>query len=285
MRLVLAFVGLSLSSAALAQTDPHSGHNMAAPLEQESAEEIGSVPAPAVPTDHAADTIFDPTEMAKARAAIRRENGGLPVSRISFELAEYQARRGSDGYRFEGEASSGGDIDRLTIKYEGEGTFGGALDDAELQLLWSRAFAPFWNLHAGIRYDAKPDPSRTYLSVGVEGFTPYLFKLAGTTFISDEGDVLLRAEGYYDQRISQRVTLQPRIEVNFSAQDVPEIGIGAGLSRFEAGLRLRYEIKRELAPYMGIEWVRETGNTARFARAAGEDPSVTNFVFGIRAWF
>lgn len=285
MRLVLVFVGLSLSSAAVAQTNPHAGHNMAAPLEQESAEEIGSVPAPAVPSDHAADAFFDVAEMARARAAILHENGGLPYSRVSFDLTEYQARRGSDGYRFEGEASFGGDIDRLTIKYEGEGAFGGTLDDTELQLLWSHAFAPFWNLQAGVRYDVKPDPSRTYLSVGVEGLSAYLFKLTGTTFISNKGDVLLRAEGYYDQRITQRVTLQPRIEANFSAQDVPEIGIGAGLSRFEAGLRLRYEIKRELAPYMGVEWVRETGNTARFARGAGEDPSVTNFVFGIRAWF
>ena len=104
-------------------------------------------------------------------------------------------------------------------------------------------------------------------------------------FLSNKGDLLGRLEGYYDQRITQRLILQPRVEFNFEAQDVPENRIGSGLSNAELGLRLRYEIRREFAPYIGISYDRKVGDTARFARAAGEDVSNTSFVAGIRFWF
>ena len=97
--------------------------------------------------------------------------------------------------------------------------------------------------------------------------------------------MLGRLEGYYDQRITQRLILQPRVEANFALQDVRESGIGSGLSDLELGLRLRYEVVKEFAPYVGVEWARKVGDTARFARAAGEDDNVTNFVAGIRFWF
>lgn len=308
MKFVIALIGTSLSTVAFAQDhtghdmtampanetvpdekpapveDPHAGHEMTTML-IEPEKEIGSIPAPAPPTDHAADIVYDPVEMAKSRALIRRENGGLPLSFVSLDLAELQVRQGKNGYRWEGEAWFGGDINRLALKYEGEGKFGGAVDDAEFQALYSRALDPYWNLQTGIRYDVKPNPSRTYLAVGVEGLAPYWFELAGTTFISSKGDVHFRAEGYYDQRITQSLILQPRFEANFSAQDVADIGVGSGLSEFELGLRLRYEIVREFAPYVGVEWAAKSGDTKRFARAAGEDPSVINFVFGIKAWF
>ena len=104
-------------------------------------------------------------------------------------------------------------------------------------------------------------------------------------FLSDKGDLLGRLEGYYDQRITQHLILQPRVELNFAAQDVPANGIGSGLSDAELGLRLRYEIKREFAPYVGISWERKAGDSARFARAAGDRVQSTSLVFGIRAWF
>lgn len=263
--------------------DPHAGHDMGAmPAD---GEEIGNAPAPAPPRDHAADALFDPTEMARAREAMRRENGVFTGSMILFDLAEYQARKGGDGYRFEAEAWIGSDLDRLLIKTEGEGTFGESLEDLEVQALFSRAISPYWNAHAGLRHDFRPDPSRTYAMIGIEGVAPYWVHMGGQLFLSDKGQFRARAEGSYDQRITQSLILSPRAELNFSAQDMPRIGVGSGLTDAELGLRLRYEIRREFAPYVGVEWSTKVGETARFARASGEDPDTVNFVAGFRFWF
>jgi copper resistance protein B len=267
-----------------APSDPHAGHDMSA-MPEVSGTEIGNAPAPAPPEDHAADSLFDPAEMARSRDTLRREHGAFSGSMILFDLAEYQARKGGDGYRWEGEAWFGGDIDKFLVKSEGEGTFGQPLEDAEVQALYSRAIAPYWNAHVGVRHDFRPDPSRTYAVVGIEGVAPYWFHLSGQLFLSDKGDVRARAEGSYDQRLTQNLILSPRVELNLSAQDMPAIGVGSGLTDAELGLRLRYEVKREFAPYIGVEWSRKFGDTARYARAAGEDASVVNFVAGIRFWF
>lgn len=264
----------------------HSGHNMSAMADMPAeSDEIGSAPAPAPPEDHAADAIFNPVEMARAREALRQENGAFTGSMILFDLAEYRARAGSDGYRWEGEAWFGGDIDRLLIKTEGEGTFGSPIEDVEVQALYSRAISPFWNAHIGVRHDIVPNPSRTYAVVGIEGMAPYWLHVTGQLFLSDKGDVRARIEGSYDERITQRLIFQPRAEFNLSAQDMPAIGVGSGLSNFELGARLRYEIRKEFAPYVGVEWSKKTGDTARYTRLAGEDPDTIDLVAGVRFWF
>jgi copper resistance protein B len=112
-----------------------------------------------------------------------------------------------------------------------------------------------------------------------------MFEVDAALFVSTRGDVTARIEAEVDQRITQRLILQPRVEANLSAQDIPLLGIGAGLDQIEAGVRLRYEIKREFAPYVGIEQSWRTGRGADFARARGDDPSVTSLVAGIRFWF
>ena len=214
-----------------------------------------------------------------------KEMGGRSFHQLMFNLAEYQARKGSDGYRWDGEAWFGGDIGRLVLKTEGEATARDGVESAEVQALYSRAVGPYFNLQAGLRHDIQPGPARTYATVGVEGLAPYWFEVEGALFLSDRGDLLGRVEGYYDQRITQRLILQPRVELNLAAQDVPANRIGAGLSNAELGLRLRYEIAREFAPYVGISYDRKLGRTARFARAAGEDASETGLVLGVRFWF
>lgn len=266
--------------------DPHAGHDMAAMPGMSSGDaEIGTAPAPAAPSDHAADALFDPAVMARSRAALRRENGAFSGSMILFDLAEYLPRPGGDGYRWESDAWFGGDIDRLQIKTEGEGKFGEPIDDFEVQALYSRAISPFWNAHVGIRHDIAPNPSRTYAVVGVEGLAPYWLHLTGQLFLSDKGDVRARFEGSYDERITQKLILQPRFELNLSAQDMPAIGVGSGLTSFEVGARLRYEFRKEFAPYIGVEWSGQTGDTARYTRLAGEKPNAVNLVAGIRFWF
>lgn len=262
--------------------DPHAGHDMGP---RGTALPPGNAPAPPAPAPDYADRIYPPGAMAAARRQLRGEHGGGTFSQVTFNLAEVQIRDGRDGYRWDGEAWFGGDINRLTIKTEGEGDFGRSIDDAEVQALYSRAIGPYFNLQAGIRYDFTPNPSRTYATIGFEGLAPYWFDVEGALFLSDGGDMLARLEGYYDQRITQRLILQPRAELNLAAQDVPENGIGAGLSDIELGLRLRYEIAREFAPYVGASYDRKLGDSARFARAGGDGAGGASLVMGVRTWF
>jgi len=278
--------------------DPHAGHDMSTMQPDPDAGPAmaagavgtdlppGNRPAPAPARDHLADRFWGTEAMAAARDnRLRREHGGMTVAMGLADLAEVQLRGGRDGYRWEGQAWVGGDIHRLWLKSEGEGEFGGALGSAEVQALYSRALDPYWNLQAGIRHDIRPDPARTYATLGIEGLAPGFFEVGGALFLSTGGELLGRVEGYYDQRITNDVVLQPRIEANLSAQEVRATGTGAGLTDMEAGLRLRYEGRREFAPYIGVAWERQFGATARFSRARGDDSGGMSVVLGVRAWF
>lgn len=247
----------------------------------------GNAPAPPAPRDHAADAVYPPAEMAAARKQFATEHGGgmTRTYQVMFNLAEYQANNGHNGYRWDGEGWYGSDVSRLFVKTEGSGTFKRGVDAAEVQALFSRAIDPYWNLQAGIRYDFQPRPSRTYATLGIEGLAPHFFETDAALFLSNKGDLLARAEGWYDQRITQRLILQPRVEANFSAQNVPEDRLGSGVTDLEAGLRLRYEIRREFAPYIGVSWERKLGRTGDFARSLGEGTGGWSAVFGARTWF
>lgn len=281
-----AMPGMDMSAPAAQPNDPHAGHDMANMPGMPAAEEaIGTEPAPAPPGDHAADAFFSPAELAMSRSMMAKEMGGATYHNVLFNLAEYQAHRGNNSYRWDAEAWYGGDINRLVIKSEGRGDFRGKTGEAEVQALYSRAIGPYFNLQGGVRYDLRPQPSRGYATIGIEGLAPYMFEVGAALFLSDNGDVLARAEGYYDQRITQRLILQPRVELNFAAQNNPATGTGSGLSDIELGLRLRYEIKREFAPYFGVSYDSKIGNSARFARLNGERVSAASFVVGLRTWF
>lgn len=267
-------------SAPPAPADPHAGHAM--PATDDSGPQGV---APPVPADHAAEAFYPAATMARARAAMIKESGGMTFSQLMVDRLEYRAQKGANLYAWEGEGWIGGDVHRLAIKSEGEGEVGGGLESAEVQALYSRAIDPWWNLVGGIRHDIRPQPRRTYATIGIEGLAPYWFEVEAQAFLSNKGDAHLRLEGSYDQRITQRLILQPAAEVNIAAQDVPELGVGSGLSDVELGLRLRYEFAREFAPYIGVHWERKLGDTARYARAAGEGASATSLVMGIRFWF
>lgn len=243
----------------------------------------GNAPAPPPPTDHWADRDYPTAAMAPARERMMTEEGGRSFHQLLFNLAELQVQGGRAAYRWDGEAWIGGDINRFVLKSEGDGGRGG-VDGAEVQALYARAIGPYFDLQAGLRHDMAPAP-RSYATIGIEGLAPYMFQTEAALFLSDRGDLLARAEGWYDQRITQRLVLQPRVELNFAAQDVPRSRIGAGLSDAELGLRLRYEIARAFAPYVGVSWDRRIGATARYARADGEDAGRAALVAGVRFWF
>lgn len=232
----------------------------------------------------AADAIWGADTMRASRNALRTENGGMSVFWFQGDRAEYRAREGVDGYLWDVQGYYGGDTDKFWFKSEGEGAFGEQVESAEIQGLWSHAIGPWWDLQVGVRQDLT-GPGRTHAVIGVQGLAPYTFEVDAAAFLSNKGDLTASIEAELDQRITQRLLLQPRAEVSLSAQDIPELGIGAGLDSVELGLRLRYEIAREFAPYIGVEQEWKVGQSADYARLAGEDPSVTNYVVGVRFWF
>ncbi|MBX9659106.1 MAG: copper resistance protein B [Nitrospiraceae bacterium] len=243
---------------------------------------IPESPPPPPPRDHAADRYYDPAAMEAARVELRDDHGGGIYSKVMANIAEFQS---GGRYRWDGQAWIGGDINRLVLKSEGSGTRRDGPEEAELQALYSRAVGVYTDFQAGVRYDFKPTPSRTYATVGVQTIFPYWFSFEGALFLSSKGELLARLEGTYDLMLTRRLVLQPRVELNFAAQNSPDINVGSGLSDAELGLRLRYEIRREFAPYIGVSYNQKVGRTAYFAHSEGKDPGAVKFVTGIRAWF
>lgn len=251
----------------------------------------GAAPESAVPPRalegplHAADAIWGADAMAAARAENHRMHGSMATGMVMLERLEARIPTGGeDGWLWDAQAFYGTDIDKFVLKSEGEGELGGAIEDAEIQALWGHAIGPFFDLQAGVRLDLEPE-TRSHLVLGVQGLAPYMWHVDLAAFLSDRGDLTARFEGEYDQKITQQLILQPRVELELAAQDIPERGIGAGLTKIEPGLRLRYEFVPEFAPYVGVEYEAKLGETADIARAAGEDPSGFKFLIGLRAWF
>ncbi|WP_405051500.1 copper resistance protein B [Sphingomonas sp.] len=271
--------------------DPMAGHDMSAmPGTTDAAPSgtdlpAGNAPAPDVPTDHAGDAVYGASAMGMGRHHLNEFHGGQKQSLVMFNIAEAQFRNGRDGFEWDGEGWYGGDINRLWIKSEGDGAFGRSIEKAEVQALYSRAVGPYFNLQGGLRYDFKPNPSRVYATAALEGLAPGLFDVEGSLFLSNKGELLARVEGYYDQRITQRLILQPRAELNFAAQSTRELGVGSGLSDAEVGLRLRYDIRREFAPYVGVQYRRAFGQTRQYLRDEGEKAGGWSLLTGVRVWF
>jgi copper resistance protein B len=258
-----------------ATTSPTEGTNLSA----------GNAPPPPVPTDHAGDAVYGTPAMEMGRHHLKEFHGDQKFFQAVVNVFEAQFRNGRDGYEWGADAWYGGDINRLWVKTEGEGAFGEPVEKAEVQALYSRAIGPYFNLQGGIRYDFKPNPSRVYAVAGFEGLAPSFFDVEGALFLSNKGELMARLEGYYDQRITQRLILQPKAELNFAAQSSREIGVGKGLTDAEIGLRLRYDIRREFAPYVGVQFRRAFGDTRRFLKAEGEDAAGWSLMTGIRMWF
>jgi copper resistance protein B len=256
------------------------GHDMASMGQLD----IPHTPPPPPPSDHAADHFFSAASMANARTELQREHGGATVSKVMVNLAEYQVRDGADGYRWDGQAWYGGDIHRFVFKSEGEGTRGEGVESAEIQALYSRTVGVYTDLQFGLRQDFEPH-NRTYATAGFQSLLPYWFDVEGALFLSNKGELLGRLEGTYDLLLTNTLILQPRVELNFAAQNTAVTRTGSGLSNAELGLRLRYEITREFAPYIGVSWDRQVGQTANYSRALGKNIEAKSIVIGIRTFF
>ena len=250
--------------------DPHAGHQMAAPAAPAS-----EAKPPPIPTDHAAERFFSPEAMAAARAQLMKEHGGVTAWTVRADVLEHRSRKGADGQAFEGEAWWGGDASHWVVKARGERTTkhengGDGWERGEAEVLKAWPVGPYFDLQAGVRYDLAPK-GRSYATLGFEGLAPYWFEVQGAAYLSDQGDVSARAEVSYDLRLTQKLILQPRLE-----GDLAE----AGAARLEGGLRLRYEITREFAPYVGVVRERTFGPMTPLGERAGS----TAVVLGVRAW-
>jgi copper resistance protein B len=204
--------------------------------------------------------------------------------KVMIDKLEVRKTGGPDPVKLDAQAWIGKDLDKFWVKTEAERA-GGKTGEAEVQLLYSRAVAPFWDFQAGWRHDIKPRPDRDYLALGFQGLAPYLFELDTALFIGESGQVGARLDGEYEYLFTQRLVLSPELEVNLYRRNDAAVGIGSGLSDMELGLRLRYELTREFAPYIGVNWTRKFGRTADYADAEGEDTNDVQAVVGIRAWF
>lgn len=266
-------------------SDPHAGHTMHGAAAAPPPPLAGPPPEAFSGPEHAADAHFGDTAMARARRDMNRMHGALPAYRVLIDRTEARLRNGRDAYVLDAQAWYGGDIDKLWIKGEAEGAFEGELEAIELQALWSRAIGPWFDLQTGLRYDVLEGEDRAHLVLGVQGLAPYWIEVDAAAFLSDQGDVTAGIEAEHDARITQRLILQPRAEVNFALQDIPERSVGSGLVSASLGARLRYEITPLFAPYLGVEYERTFGDTRSMRKAANEHAGGLSVLAGIRAWF
>ncbi|MES2185962.1 MAG: copper resistance protein B [Pseudomonadota bacterium] len=202
---------------------------------------------------------------------------------LLLDRLETSRRHGTNTQAFDGQAWIGGDLNKLWLKADGSRS-GGRLGATRTEALWDHAIAPYWSLQAGLRHDFGEGPSRTWTALGVQGLAPYWFEVQATAYVGTNGRTALRAEADYDLRLTQRWILQPHAKASLYGRSDSARGTGAGLSGTEFGLRLRYEINRQLAPYVGVVADRSWGGTADQARAAGHDVRQTRVVVGLRIW-
>lgn len=205
------------------------------------------------------------------------------MSFVLFDQLEWQGS-GAGGVNLENSSWFGGDINRLWVRAEGESD-DGRVENALVEGLWGHSFSRWWDFVAGVRQDFRPGDPQTWAAVGIQGLAPYWFEVEATGYVGAGGRTSARFEAEYDLLLTNRLILQPLVELEMYGKRDPERGIGAGLSSIESGLRLRYEFRREFAPYIGVTWDRKLFGTADFARAEGEEVGATRIAFGLRTWF
>ena len=226
------------------------------------------------------------TDLAAAREHLRHSHGNQRMAAVVAERLELQPGDGSDLTVWDAHAWVGGDEERLWLGWEGElENSSGALEEAELQALYSRAVHPFWNLGLGLRHDVRPEPERTHAVVRVTGIAPYWVHVDAAAFVSHKGDVSVRLELEYEVLLTQNLSLEPHLEMDAGFSGDRRVGLGSGFRELESGLRLRYAFMHELSAYLGLNWSRKLGDTRRLARLEGEDGNRFGAVVGVSFWW
>ena len=265
---IATFVASSVSAQAAAGQDPQP-------------------PAPATVQTVPAD--LPPITDQDRRAAFPEVDGHAAHDRainyyVLLDQLEWQSGNGGSGVSWDNTGWIGGDRDRFWFRTEGEGE-DGQLGSGQVHALYGRAVAPWWDLVAGVRQDVRPGPAQTWAAVGIQGLAPYWFEVEATAYVGADGRTHVRLEAEYELLLTNRLILQPLAEVEIYGKADPERGVGAGLSSLDTGLRLRYELRREFAPYLGLTWKRTFFGTADLAREAGDDVGHVSLAGGLRLWF
>ncbi len=238
-------------------------------------------PSPASPVA----PLTDADRRAVYRGGALHDMGDTELhSYFVFDQLEWQRRAAGGTLNWNGNGWIGGDLDRLWLRTEGS-RVGSRLEDAEVQALWGHSITPWWDLVAGVRHDFRPSAAQTWLAFGIQGLALYNFESEVTAFVGQRGQASLRVEGRYDLLITNRLILQPSLEANLFAKNDAARGQGAGLGDTSLGLRLRYEVDRQFAPYLGISWDRSYGNSARMVVREGGRRSELSVLAGVRVWF
>jgi copper resistance protein B len=256
------------------QSESHGDHHGAS--DQPTQSERAHVPPP--PPEHAMGDMS-----AEEMAELMDMDDNAPFGMALFDQLEWRDTDAGSALAWDGRIWYGNDYDKALLKSEGERFHGEYEGSAEL--LWEHVISRWWSLQAGVAHDFGEGPSRTWATFGVQGLAPYWFEVEALAYIGEEGRFAASLSTEYEMFLTQRLVLQPKFEVQLYGEDDPANGIGSGFSDGELGLRLRYEIRREFAPYVGVLWSRLFGETADLAREHGGDDSDVQFVAGLRAWF
>ncbi|MGE0450204.1 MAG: copper resistance protein B [Vicinamibacterales bacterium] len=261
-------------------TDPHAAHTSGQEEQSERAAPAAELP-PFIPrlTDEDRRAAFP--DVGSHHAA----HDSTPHAFVLLDRLEWQAgRAGARGVDADLTGWYGGDLDRLWFRADARAS-GSRFETAQAHLLYGRRLFRWWDAVAGVRQDVGPGPSRTWAALGLQGLAPYWFEVEATVYVGAGGRILGRFEAEYDLRLTNRLIVQPMGRMELGSRADVERGVGAGLSTTEAGVRLRYLVRRELAPYIGVALNRSYGGTADFARTAGDPSAHTQLVAGVRAWF
>lgn len=259
-----------------------------APAEDHSAHQPKTQPARQQPDQQPKEAIPPVTDADRAAAFPPAMRGHAVHDQaihymVLFEQLEWEGG-GDGGPGWDNTTWIGGDLNRVWLRSEGE-SHDGRVENAFVDALWGRSIARWWDVVAGVRQDVQPGPAQTWVGGGVQGLAPYFFEVKATGYVGSQGRTLVRLEADYDLLLTNRLVLQPTVEVELHGKADRERGVGRGVSTLESGLRLRYEIKREFAPFLGVTWTRSFFGTADMARAAGEDVSSARLAVGVRTWF
>jgi copper resistance protein B len=220
----------------------------------------------------------------KEMAALMQMDDTHRFGKVMLDQLEWRDAQEGGAVAWDAEGWYGGDYNKLWVKTEGE-RVKGVSSGVSTELLFDRVIARWWDMQAGLRQDLGKGPSRTWIALGLQGLAPYWLDVETTLYVGEQGRLAARLKADYDLLLTQRLILQPYGEANFYSKSDPGRQLGSGLSDLELSLRLRYEVRRELAPYIGVGWFKRFGSTAGLARAAGEGSDELELVAGVRIWF
>jgi len=209
-------------------------------------------------------------------------NDAAHFGSLWLDQLEWRGLNEPNGAAWQGEGWYGGDYDKAWIRTQGESYSGGA-EDARAELFWDHAIARWWSLQVGGREDFGTGPARSWAAFGVRGLAPQGFDVEATLYAGDAARTAARLKVEYELLFTQRLILQPEMEVNLYGRADPARDLGSGVANLEVGMRLRYEVRREFAPYAGVVWLRRYG-AGNFPGVAARDQNELSLALGLRVW-